>query len=195
MTANVAQQTAKSILLIPYSTARSRLVKDITDVTLSKKDIEMQEMDQPDTETGATQQRRKRLPKSKKSGSRRDRRLAKKKERARKRKTKERPEVDPDDFLPSEETTDDSDSDEYIDSNAPKGDGGVRRRRLELIYPKFQAFWVICDEAHHVKNSNSRTSLVVSAIPQEFILLVTATPLLNSVRDIGGYLTLMWRQE
>lgn len=71
----------------------------------------------------------------------------------------------------------------------------TREKRMELCYPDFQVSWVICDEGHIIKNPMSLSHMLVDSIRRDFTLVVTATPLLNSIRDILGFLNVIWRPE
>jgi SNF2 family DNA or RNA helicase len=50
---------------------------------------------------------------------------------------------------------------------------------------------VIVDEAHYLRNRTSRTWQAVNALPRQFILLLTATPVQNSLEDLYNLVTLL----
>ncbi|ETS73888.1 hypothetical protein PFICI_13754 [Pestalotiopsis fici W106-1] len=52
---------------------------------------------------------------------------------------------------------------------------------------------VICDEAHHIRNANNAYSRLIGLIPRETVLLMTATPTLNRLKDIAGVLNQVWK--
>ncbi|PKK43047.1 hypothetical protein CI102_13080, partial [Trichoderma harzianum] len=51
---------------------------------------------------------------------------------------------------------------------------------------------VVCDECHQIKNPGTRANELVRQLDREALLLVSATPLPNHVRDISGYLRVLW---
>lgn len=75
------------------------------------------------------------------------------------------------------------------------GVNNTEEKIVTLHVPDFEVDFIICDKAHFVKNPRSETHLIVHGLKKEFLLLVTATPLLNSVRDMLGYLGIIWRPE
>jgi SNF2 family DNA or RNA helicase len=50
---------------------------------------------------------------------------------------------------------------------------------------------VIVDEAHYLRNRTSRAWQAVSALPRQFVLLLTATPVQNSLEDLYNLVTLL----
>lgn len=50
---------------------------------------------------------------------------------------------------------------------------------------------LIVDEAHHLRNSASRAWQAVSALPRQFLLLLTATPVQNSLEELYNLVTLL----
>ena len=50
---------------------------------------------------------------------------------------------------------------------------------------------VIVDEAHYLRNRTSRAWEAVNALPRQFILLLTATPVQNSLEDLYNLVTLL----
>ena len=54
---------------------------------------------------------------------------------------------------------------------------------------------VIADEAQKLKSKLTRTNRAVSLLKAEKIILLTATPMMNRVRDLAGLLWLLWRQD
>ena len=51
---------------------------------------------------------------------------------------------------------------------------------------------VVADECHYLKSRKSTIHRMVKQLPREGLLLVSATPISNHLRDIGGYLGLLW---
>lgn len=70
---------------------------------------------------------------------------------------------------------------------------GTRAAKLQLACPELDVFWAIADGGHMLKNPTSVIHTLVYRIPRKILLAVTATPLLNSLRDIMGYVHLRWR--
>jgi SNF2 family DNA or RNA helicase len=50
---------------------------------------------------------------------------------------------------------------------------------------------VIVDEAHYLRNRTSRAWQAVNALPRQFVLLLTATPVQNSLEDLYNLVTLL----
>jgi SNF2 family DNA or RNA helicase len=50
---------------------------------------------------------------------------------------------------------------------------------------------VIVDEAHYLRNRTSKTWQAVNALPRQFLLLLTATPVQNSLEDLYNLVTLL----
>ena len=50
---------------------------------------------------------------------------------------------------------------------------------------------VIVDEAHYLRNRTSRAWQAVNALPRQFLLLLTATPVQNSLEDLYNLVTLL----
>jgi SNF2 family DNA or RNA helicase len=50
---------------------------------------------------------------------------------------------------------------------------------------------VIVDEAHYLRNRSSKAWQAVNALPRQFILLLTATPVQNSLEDLYNLVTLL----
>lgn len=56
-----------------------------------------------------------------------------------------------------------------------------------------QTHWdlLIVDEAHYLRNRESQAWLAVNALPRQFLLLLTATPVQNSLEDLYNLVTLL----
>ncbi len=50
---------------------------------------------------------------------------------------------------------------------------------------------VIVDEAHYLRNRESQAWQAVNALPRQFLLLLTATPVQNSIEDLYNLVTLL----
>src|SRR5207245_3353238 len=50
---------------------------------------------------------------------------------------------------------------------------------------------VIVDEAHYLRNRSSQAWQAVNALPRQFLLLLTATPVQNSLEDLYNLVTLL----
>jgi superfamily II DNA or RNA helicase len=50
---------------------------------------------------------------------------------------------------------------------------------------------LIVDEAHHLRNQNSKSWQAVNELPRQFLLLLTATPVQNSLEDLYHLVTLL----
>ena len=50
---------------------------------------------------------------------------------------------------------------------------------------------VIVDEAHHLRNRDSQAWQAVNALPRQFLLLLTATPVQNSIEELYNLVTLL----
>ncbi|KAK0759222.1 hypothetical protein N5P37_008104 [Trichoderma harzianum] len=81
------------------------------------------------------------------------------------------------------------------------GEKGARRigkstvayiRRSEKTLTNDMWNVVVCDECHQIKNPGTRANELVRQLDREALLLVSATPLPNHVRDISGYLRVLW---
>lgn len=59
----------------------------------------------------------------------------------------------------------------------------------------FNFDWMILDEGHAIKNPASFAHYLISRMPNEAIMFVSATPLLNQLKDMLGYLRLIWRPQ
>ncbi|KAL7907902.1 P-loop containing nucleoside triphosphate hydrolase protein [Trichoderma velutinum] len=82
---------------------------------------------------------------------------------------------------------------EVEDGAPPKGDNAsayIKRRRKVLVNDMWNA--VVCDECHQIKNSGTDANKLVRQLDRDALLLVSATPLPNHVRDIQGYLRVLW---
>lgn len=66
----------------------------------------------------------------------------------------------------------------------------IRRRKKTLNNDMWNV--VVCDECHQIKNPGTRANELVCQLDREALLLVSATPLPNHVRDINGYLRVLW---
>lgn len=87
-----------------------------------------------------------------------------------------------------EEAADIEDSDvdleQYIDS------GAVYTPLTLLIRGQFR--FVIADEGHAVKNPRAVAHRMIDQLDKEFLIVASATPILNSVYDMLGYVDLLW---
>jgi hypothetical protein len=54
---------------------------------------------------------------------------------------------------------------------------------------------VICDEAHALKNPGTLTHLAIKHLEASKMWFISATPMINHVRDLGGYLALLWDED
>jgi hypothetical protein len=70
--------------------------------------------------------------------------------------------------------------------------GKGEQRVLHLLVYKAKFDVAIFDEAQALKNRTSHTHLMVKQLNVKARMLVTATPLLNDLRDIYGFLQLLW---
>ena len=52
---------------------------------------------------------------------------------------------------------------------------------------------VVIDEAHHIKNPKSLQTRALYKLTECRVILVTATPCINTIRDFGGFLRFMWK--
>ncbi|KAL6693655.1 P-loop containing nucleoside triphosphate hydrolase protein [Trichoderma pleuroticola] len=66
----------------------------------------------------------------------------------------------------------------------------IRRSKKMLTNDMWNG--VVCDECHQIKNPGTRANELVWQLDREALLLVSATPLPNHVRDINGYLRVLW---
>ncbi|RTE76983.1 hypothetical protein BHE90_008561 [Fusarium euwallaceae] len=69
----------------------------------------------------------------------------------------------------------------------------VQHDPVRLSIPNAQFNFIICDEGHLVKNPNSLTHKLIKTLHHDALLIVSATPILNHVKDFDGYINLMWR--
>ncbi|KAI8718083.1 hypothetical protein NCS52_00886300 [Fusarium sp. LHS14.1] len=75
----------------------------------------------------------------------------------------------------------------------PNNDGIAQHQPVRLSMPNAQFNFIICDEGHLVKNPNSVTHKLIKTLHHEALLIVSATPILNHVKDFDGYINLMWQ--
>lgn len=75
----------------------------------------------------------------------------------------------------------------------PNNDDIAQHEPVRLSIPNAQFNFIICDEGHLVKNPNSLTHKLIKTLHHEAILIVSATPILNHVKDFDGYINLMWQ--
>ncbi|KAL2172939.1 uncharacterized protein P884DRAFT_303954 [Thermothelomyces heterothallicus CBS 202.75] len=68
------------------------------------------------------------------------------------------------------------------------------RYRMFLSDGSFKASIVVLDEAHNVKDPRNATSRTSMLIPGHMTVLVTATPVLNSIEDYFGLILQIWRR-
>ena len=54
---------------------------------------------------------------------------------------------------------------------------------------------MVYNEAHALKNTNTLTHLAIKYLAADKIWFVSATPMINHVRDLTGYLSLLWKEE
>jgi hypothetical protein len=98
----------------------------------------------------------------------------------------------------AEESDADSEPDDLLDSDSDDGggEGGPLLRRFQYK-PRFPDLFdrVICDEAHIIKRTRTKTHKSIELIKHKHIWFVTATPMINRVTDLSGYLTLLWKKE
>ncbi|KAL7955900.1 P-loop containing nucleoside triphosphate hydrolase protein [Trichoderma compactum] len=66
----------------------------------------------------------------------------------------------------------------------------IKRRKKPLTNDMWNV--VVCDECHQIKNPGTKANELVRQLDREALLLVSATPLPNHVRDIHGYLRVLW---
>jgi SNF2 family DNA or RNA helicase len=97
-------------------------------------------------------------------------------------------------------TIDDDEDDEELfgDDEDDEDDDKAVKARVERMYASHfkQSFArVVCDEAHFLKNHRTRSHVAIDALQAEKLWLVTATPMMNTVGDLFGYLRLLWRPE
>ncbi|RSL69016.1 hypothetical protein CEP54_002558 [Fusarium duplospermum] len=69
----------------------------------------------------------------------------------------------------------------------------VQHEPVRLSIPNAQFNFIICDEGHLVKNPNSVTHKLIKTLHHEALLIVSATPILNHIKDFDGYINLIWR--
>ncbi|EEU39256.1 uncharacterized protein NECHADRAFT_82061 [Fusarium vanettenii 77-13-4] len=70
-----------------------------------------------------------------------------------------------------------------------------KRKSLFSSFGNARLNWVTCDKGHAAKNPCSTTNKLVRALDREALLIVSAKPLLNHLRDFWGYVNLIWRHE
>ncbi|POR39436.1 Uncharacterized protein TPAR_00366 [Tolypocladium paradoxum] len=65
----------------------------------------------------------------------------------------------------------------------------------EVLLKNTAFHWVVADECHHVKSPLSAAHKIVSKLPREGFLGMSATPIANHIRDILGYADLIWDND
>ncbi|UPL03878.1 hypothetical protein LCI18_014812 [Fusarium solani-melongenae] len=81
------------------------------------------------------------------------------------------------------------DEENHGEESASRHDG----RHVRLSIPNAQFDFVICDQGHLVKNPNSVTHKLIKTLHREALVIVSATPILNHVKDFDAYINLMWQ--
>ncbi|KAK4151717.1 hypothetical protein C8A00DRAFT_35617 [Chaetomidium leptoderma] len=67
--------------------------------------------------------------------------------------------------------------------------------RQYLSDAKFKASLMVLDEAHNVKDPKNGTSRATMLLPASAVVMVTATPTLNSIEDYFGIALQVWRRS
>jgi hypothetical protein len=93
--------------------------------------------------------------------------------------------------LTEKSDNEEEDEDEIVDEE----DVTAVKHQAVLKVNHTDFFWVILDECQFVKNPLSTCSRIVKLLRREGLLLVSATPIYNHVRDMTGYIDLMWDHE
>lgn len=65
--------------------------------------------------------------------------------------------------------------------------------RIETVYDD-QWFLVVADECHYLKTRTTSANKLFTQLNREATLFVAATPLSNHVRDVLGYLNIVWKR-
>ncbi|KAH7313612.1 hypothetical protein B0I35DRAFT_480289 [Stachybotrys elegans] len=73
--------------------------------------------------------------------------------------------------------------------------GSININLRKLMLRDADCHWLICDEAHFVKNPLSTYSRTIRQIQKIALLFVSATMLSNKVQDVLGFCELVWRHE
>ncbi|KAK2811653.1 hypothetical protein FQN50_001995 [Emmonsiellopsis sp. PD_5] len=77
-----------------------------------------------------------------------------------------------------------------------KADGTPRKSKPRKRYKYDNCFYrIILDEAHHIKSLGSDVHAIIQSMHVQTIWLNTATPAINKVNDLAGFLNIMWRPE
>ncbi|KIX01027.1 uncharacterized protein Z518_10093 [Rhinocladiella mackenziei CBS 650.93] len=84
----------------------------------------------------------------------------------------------------------DNDFDDGSDIDGDDDDRVVYTNRLAHLFHR-----VICDEGHKLKNPRTKNAKAVEVLYAPKLWIVTATPMMNRVSDLLGYLCLFWRPE
>jgi SNF2 family DNA or RNA helicase len=88
--------------------------------------------------------------------------------------------------------------DEFDDGYAPDDDDETATVNPMMVYTsslKGQFARVICDEAHALKNRSTLTHLAIKHLLAPKMWFVSATPMINHVKDLAGYLWLLWKEN
>lgn len=96
---------------------------------------------------------------------------------------------DPAQNLPSN-PTETEDNEQKAENGAPGQEVQKRERPSRLKNSDWSV--VVTDDCHSLKNPCSTIHKIIASLPRESILFVSATPLSNHIRDIIGYLNLIW---
>ena len=87
---------------------------------------------------------------------------------------------------------------EFDDGYEPDDDDEETTANPLMVYTsslKHQFGRVICDEAHALKNGRTLTHLAIKHLLAPKIWFVSATPMINHVKDLAGYLSLLWKEN
>jgi hypothetical protein len=101
----------------------------------------------------------------------------------------------PDEDEDLDDDQDDGSGEEDNTHPALRPDATARPREVRLAIRNDWWEVVVCDECHTLKNRETIANHVVDALNKESLLLVSATPLANHVRDIHGYAKLIWNRH
>ncbi|KAF3068361.1 putative snf2 family helicase protein [Daldinia childiae] len=98
-------------------------------------------------------------------------------------------EADPSEEHVAREDRDTAMSDSTITSHDPTSKVAKKEATYEIFTSKFDQKFnvIICDEAHLAKNRAATFHKTIKCLPREHLILCTATPMVNSTKDILSY--------
>ncbi|KAM0326629.1 hypothetical protein ACHAQA_006498 [Verticillium albo-atrum] len=102
--------------------------------------------------------------------------------------------------VPIDDEDDASDDEEEASSEAGKKKKSKKPREhensvQELKFKGAMFHWLLADESHFLKSRTAKRHKFAALLDTDAKLFISATPMLNSIRDFMGYSALIWQQS